>query len=230
MDNIWVYRKKSESIQEFDKLLAEIRQPHSNYCNVYTDQDKNRIAYEQMKKDICKNASNTKATDHSPNIVNGDGIKNAEHLEHVKNQTETEKSGILIVKNLADLGNTKKCVLKELEWIADHQLIFVLIDYPSTHVFDKNGNSIALGTLTDMMRALQENRSFEITSAVYEKGGRPRVNYPENWTELYQQWENGTLTAGDFLRKSGLKKGTFYHLVVDYKQSIKDMKERRKIG
>lgn len=216
MDNIWVYRKKRENIQEFDKVLAEIQQPHSSYCIVYTDQDKNRIAYEQMKKDICETAGYTEDTENKE--------------EQTIALQEKIYCGILIVKNLTDLGNTKKDVLKELEWISDHQLMLALIDYPVTHVFDRDKNRIALGTMIDLMKSLQGNKLFEITSTGYEKGGRPRVQYPENWPELYRKWEEGTLTAGEFLRLSGLKKGTFYHLIVDYKNSIAGMKERRKIG
>ena len=48
--------------------------------------------------------------------------------------------------------------------------------------------------------------------------GRSRIEIPENWAELYEQWENQKITSKEFLQKSGLKRATFYNLITEYRQ------------
>ena len=46
--------------------------------------------------------------------------------------------------------------------------------------------------------------------------GRPRVEYPENWSEYYGAWKEGSITAVEAMRRTGLKKDSFYRLVKKY--------------
>lgn len=46
--------------------------------------------------------------------------------------------------------------------------------------------------------------------------GRPRVEYPENWSECYGAWKEGSITAVEAMRRTGLKKDSFYRLVKKY--------------
>ena len=48
--------------------------------------------------------------------------------------------------------------------------------------------------------------------------GRPKMKYPENWEELYAQWDNKDITSKDFIEKANLKRATFYNLLSDYKK------------
>jgi hypothetical protein len=50
--------------------------------------------------------------------------------------------------------------------------------------------------------------------------GRPNAKYPENWEELYEQWENKNITSKEFMEKANLKKATFYNLLSDYKKNL----------
>jgi len=43
--------------------------------------------------------------------------------------------------------------------------------------------------------------------------GRPKIQYPGNWLEVYKRWESGEITAVKAIEISGLKKNTFYKLV-----------------
>lgn len=56
-------------------------------------------------------------------------------------------------------------------------------------------------------------------STVDAKQGRKAIDYPEGWEDLYRRWEAGDMTARDFMRITGLKRGTFYHLVAEYSRS-----------
>lgn len=46
--------------------------------------------------------------------------------------------------------------------------------------------------------------------------GRPEVEYPENWQEVYTSWKNGEITAVQAMNETGLKKNSFYNLVKRY--------------
>ena len=50
-----------------------------------------------------------------------------------------------------------------------------------------------------------------------------KISFPDNWENLYAAWDNGEITAKEFMDKSGLKKGTFYHLVNEYKELLDRM-------
>lgn len=49
------------------------------------------------------------------------------------------------------------------------------------------------------------------------KAGRKKAIYPEGWEELYAEWKRKNITTTEFLRKSGLKKATFYNLLGEYR-------------
>lgn len=47
--------------------------------------------------------------------------------------------------------------------------------------------------------------------------GRPEVEYPKNWTEVYNKWQSGNITATQAIQDLKLKRTTFYRLVNKYK-------------
>lgn len=47
--------------------------------------------------------------------------------------------------------------------------------------------------------------------------GRPVVEYPKNWTEVYNKWQSGNITATQAIQDLKLKRTTFYRLVNKYK-------------
>lgn len=47
--------------------------------------------------------------------------------------------------------------------------------------------------------------------------GRPKAEYPDNWQEVYSQWDAEQITAVQAMGLLGLKKNTFYKLVKQFK-------------
>lgn len=139
--------------------------------------------------------------------------------------------GVLIIASVQDLGEDKAGVLRRLELIRSLKASLVIADYPSTHSYtDPKANRIAIDAVIDVYRSLMDNKTFDIRNAAHERGGRPRVGYPDNWAELFSAWEEGIISSKQFLGKSGLRKGTFYHMVAHYREQIAHMKEIKKIG
>ena len=48
--------------------------------------------------------------------------------------------------------------------------------------------------------------------------------YPADWGENYLLWKEGEITANEFMRRTGLKRTTFYKLVKNYEE-VDDMSE-----
>ena len=52
--------------------------------------------------------------------------------------------------------------------------------------------------------------------------GRNKIVFPDTWDELYALWERHEISSKEFIEKSGLKKATFYNLLAEYKETIKE--------
>ena len=61
-----------------------------------------------------------------------------------------------------------------------------------------------------------QRQGIEIAKEAGKYLGRPRVEYPENWSECYGAWKEGSITAVEAMRRTGLKKDSFYRLVKKY--------------
>lgn len=47
--------------------------------------------------------------------------------------------------------------------------------------------------------------------------GRPKVTYPNNWEEIYDLWYNKKeITAKEAMKRTGLKRNTFYKFTKEY--------------
>ena len=107
----------------------------------------------------------------------------------------------------------------------------VFADYPATQIFDNPmANELALSIIIDVYASLLNNKTFDIRSAVAASTGRKKISFPDNWESLYAAWDNGEITAKEFMDKSGLKKGTFYHLVNEYKELLEINKNTMGVG
>lgn len=129
--------------------------------------------------------------------------------------------GLLVICSLSDIGDTKSDIYSELVWFKSNKIPLVVADYPATHYFDNTqANMIALDVLSDVYKSLQEYKNFEIGYTT-NTAGRKKIKFPENWSDLYDKWQSGEITAKQFMESTGLKKGTFYHLINDYKELLK---------
>lgn len=143
----------------------------------------------------------------------------------------TKEKGLLIISSINNIGSNKKDVLDELTWLKNNHIETVFADYPTTQIFDNPmANELALSVIIDVYASLLNNKTFDIRSAVAASTGRKKISFPANWESLYAAWDNGQITAKEFMDKSGLKKGTFYHLVNEYKELLEINKNTMGVG
>lgn len=95
-----------------------------------------------------------------------------------------------------------------------------MMDLPEgqSWVFEMVNNILieVLGTIAEQERATIKSRQTEGITAAKAKGvkfGRPALQFPDNWNEVYTQWKNAQITAKVAMEKTGTKRTSFYKLV-----------------
>ena len=132
----------------------------------------------------------------------------------------------LVVKSLDRLSRNKRDIKKELEWLKENDIRVKIIDLPTTMidlpkeqdwVTDMVNNILieVLGTIAEQERATIKQRQAEGIKAAKSKGvklGRPALQYPDNWNEVFAAWKNGEITAKEAMERTGTKRTSFYKL------------------
>ncbi len=61
-----------------------------------------------------------------------------------------------------------------------------------------------------------DGRAKRISRKTLRAVGRPQVEYPENWKDVYAGWRAGKISAIQAMELTGLRKNSFYNLVKRY--------------
>ena len=135
----------------------------------------------------------------------------------------------LIVKSLDRLSRKKADIYNELQFFKDKGIRVKVIDLPTTMIDFPAGqewvlemvNNIlieVLGTIAEQERVTTLQRQKEGIEAAKKRGkhlGRPRLPVPENWEETIALWQLGQITANEAMRRTGVKRTSFYKLAKD---------------
>lgn len=196
MDNrTFYYARVSSKDQNLDRQLAAFKALSADERDIITDKesgkDFNRTGYQALKNGMLR-------------------------------QGDT-----LVIKSLDRLSRNKRDIKTELEWFKDNNIRLKVIDLPTTMmdlpegqewVFEMVNNILieVLGTIAEQERATIKSRQAEGINAANAKGvkfGRPALQFPANWNEVYTQWKHGEITAKVAMEKTGTKRTSFYKLV-----------------
>lgn len=153
------------------------------------------------------------------------------------------KGDELYITSLDRLGRNKEETLKELQYYKDNGIRLKVLDIPTTMI-DIGGtegqawiiemiNNILIEVLASL--AEQERKNIKERQAqgfgqmpVNPKTGkkrslktgrdigRPAAEFPHNWEEVYADWKSKEITAVEAMKRTGLKKNTFYNLAKRY--------------
>ena len=133
----------------------------------------------------------------------------------------------LVVTSLDRLSRNKMHIKQELEYYRSHGIRVMILDMPTTLYQANEGqewiiemiNAILIEVLASMAeqeRIRTLTRQAEGIAAAKLQGkhlGRPKMEVPEGWNEIYRQWKGKEITAVEAMRRSGLKRSSFYKLV-----------------
>lgn len=82
-----------------------------------------------------------------------------------------------------------------------------------------------LGVIAEFERTNMLERQREGIDIARREGkykGRKRIEYPDNWKEVYDKWNSRKITAVEAMNLTGLKKNTFYNLLNEYQEKLKE--------
>lgn len=133
----------------------------------------------------------------------------------------------LVIKSLDRLSRSKADIKAELQYFKDNNIRVKVLDLPTTltdypkgqeWVFDMVNNILieVLGSIAESERQTICQRQAEGIAAAKAKGkklGRPAIEFPPNWKEVYASWKDGAITAKLAMEQTDLKRNSFYKLV-----------------
>ncbi len=127
------------------------------------------------------------------------------------------EADIIVLSDINDIGNNSVDILNRLDWFVQMDRLLVISNIPSTFMYgvEQPMNKAVLGTL---MQSLIANNSKIVQMTKKSSVGRSKIEFPDNWGELYEQWECHEISSKEFLEQSGLKKATFYNMITEYRE------------
>ena len=76
-----------------------------------------------------------------------------------------------------------------------------------------------IAAISEFERQCLLERQAEGIALAKERGkykGRKQIDFPANWTEIFEQYHNRDITAKEAMKLLGLKRNTFYNLIKRY--------------
>ena len=152
--------------------------------------------------------------------------KNFDRPQYQALKVQLREGDILVIKSIDRLGRNYKQICEEWREITrDIKANIKVIDMPildTTRTDGLIGEVISdivlqlLGYVAEQERAFIKQRQAEGIKLAKEKGkrfGKPPIEYPDNWSEVYKIWKTGSITAREAMKRTSLKPTTFYKLV-----------------
>ena len=150
--------------------------------------------------------------------------------QHMKNQL-LRSGDTLVVTSLDRLGRNKQAIKEELEYFRTNNIRVKIMDLPTTlQEYEDNTTAAAImdmvnnilievmGTMAEQERNNIKVRQQQGIENARDKGikmGRPKLERPENWAEVTAEWTAKKITAVEAMKRTGLKKNTFYTLALE---------------
>lgn len=152
--------------------------------------------------------------------------KNFERPQYQALKAQLREGDILVIKSIDRLGRNYKQIVEEWKEITnDIKANIRVIDMPvldTTKTEGLIGQVISdivlqlLGYVAEQERAFIKQRQSEGIKLAKEKGkrlGKPPIEFPSNWHEIYKIWNNQEITAREAMKRMNLKPTSFYKLV-----------------
>lgn len=171
------------------------------------------------KKSLFENVIEIIREDKKEIIVSIEHNRNFKELEKIKKEmTDTD---IILIGSLKSLGITSSEIADGLDYFIRNGKFLVVCDIESTYEYGigQPMNRAVLKTILDSLVA--DNNIVRINSNKKSNAGRNKIEFPDNWEELYEKWEKEEISSKKFMEESGLKKATFYNMVTEYKEILR---------
>lgn len=204
---VFGYARVSSKEQNLDRQLEQLKK-HVDEENILMDKasgkDLNRPAYQALKGAL--------------------GLRAGDEL---------------VICSLDRLSRNKEHIRQELQWFRDNHIRIKILDLPTSLVEVPKGqewildmiNNIlieVLSSIAEQERITIRKRQQEGIEAAKKKGkhlGRPRLQIPEGFPEVYKLWDNEEITARAAMDKLNMSSTSFYRMVKKYESVSKASRE-----
>ena len=156
--------------------------------------------------------------------------KNFDRPQYQALKLQLREGDLLVIKSIDRLGRNYKQICEEWrEIVRDIKANIKVVDMPildTTRTDGLIGEVISdivlqlLGYVAEQERAFIKQRQAEGIKLAKEKGkrlGKPPIQYPDNWQDIYQIWKSGAITAREAMKRLNLTPTSFYKLAKNYK-------------
>lgn len=144
-----------------------------------------------------------------------------------------EGGDTLVIKELDRIGRNQEELKKEWEYFRNNEINVRVLDLPALNINydDENIKPLAKminNIIFEVMSWKAENEretirkrqaeGIKIAKAKNVKFGRPKVEIPYNFEEIYKKWKNDEITATKAIELTGLKRNKFYDFAKLYEK------------
>lgn len=133
----------------------------------------------------------------------------------------------LYITSLDRLSRNKQDIKKELEWFKEKKICLKILDLPTSLIEVPEGQEWiqemitnilveVLASIAEQERLTIRKRQREGIDAAKKMGkhlGRPRIECPEDFSMIYKQWKDGSITAKEAMKQLNMSSSTFYRMV-----------------
>ena len=197
---VYGYCRVSSKEQNLDRQLIALKEYGVDERDIITDKqsgkDFNREGYMTLKNSLLRNGDT---------LVVKELDRLGRDMEQIKEEwQQLQKNGINIIVIDTPILNTEGKT--DLEKTLISNIVFELLSY-----------------MAEKERAKIKQRQREGIEALKERNGgkgigRPSVEYPKNFKEVYSQWKSKDISGVKAMKILDLKKNTFYKLVKGYEE------------
>ena len=159
--------------------------------------------------------------------------KDFERPQYQALKVQLREGDILVIKSIDRLGRNYKQICEEWRLITKEiKANIKVIDLPLLDTTKKDGllgeviSDIVLQLLSYVAQQEREfikQRQAEGIKLAKEKGkrfGKPPIQYPDNWEDVYNIWKTGTISARKAMEQMNLKPTSFYKLAKKYSKNF----------
>lgn len=157
--------------------------------------------------------------------------KNFDRPQYQVLKAQLRQNDVLVIKSIDRLGRNYKQICDEWREITnDIKANIRVLDMPMLDTTKTEGlisqviSDIVLqllGYVAEQERAFIKQRQAEGIKIAKAKGkrlGKPPIQFPENWNEVYPIWQKEEITAREAMKRLNLKPTSFYKLVNKYNE------------
>ena len=193
---LYGYARVSSKEQNLDRQIESLKDYGVNERDIITDKqsgkDFNREGYRTLKEQLLRS---------------GD---------------------VLVIKELDRLGRNMAQIKEEWNDLQAKEINIVVIDTPILNTEGKSNleKTLISNIVFELLSYMAEKERVKIKQRQAEgianakaKGkhlGRPRVEYPGNFKEVYDKWKAKKITGVKAMELMNLKKNSFYNLIKKY--------------